>query len=125
MIQSAWESVAGGSVPHGHTSSESRLAAGMASASGHVPHRDESSSWFAGESHPASSGPGLFASLGQMFGPEFDRLKGMALGMAMGVARDLIVKSVPPNLTAQVHDLVDDVTRKLGGEPVREQHRPV
>jgi ElaB/YqjD/DUF883 family membrane-anchored ribosome-binding protein len=52
------------------------------------------------------------------FDPELQKLKGMAVGAALGMVRDMITEAVPPQMVDQVRTLVDDVTRKVGGEPV-------
>jgi len=62
---------------------------------------------------------GLLASLASQFGPELDKLKGMAVGAALGVVRDIISESIPDQLKPQVADVMDSVTVKLGGAPVR------
>ena len=58
-------------------------------------------------------------SLAEQFRPEINRLKGMAIGALGGLVRDMIARSVPPQMSSQVTGLVDDITTKLGGEPVR------
>jgi len=52
------------------------------------------------------------------FDPELQKLKGMAVGAALGMVRDMITEAVPPQMADQVRTLVDDVTRKVGGDPV-------
>jgi hypothetical protein len=53
------------------------------------------------------------------FGPEIEQLKGMAIGAAVGVLRDLAKRNVPPHLAQQVEELMNKVTSKLGGQPVQ------
>jgi hypothetical protein len=60
-----------------------------------------------------------FGSLGDLFGEEIAKLKGIAVGMAAGVVRDLLTRSLPEQVHQRVTEVVDDVTKKLGGEPVR------
>jgi ElaB/YqjD/DUF883 family membrane-anchored ribosome-binding protein len=62
---------------------------------------------------------GWLGELGKQFAPEIGKLKGVALGALGALVRDLVTRSVAPQLGPQLSDLVDDVTRKLGGEPVR------
>jgi ElaB/YqjD/DUF883 family membrane-anchored ribosome-binding protein len=57
--------------------------------------------------------------MSQTFAPELQQLKGLAIGAAMGVVRDLVTQSVPDQLRAQVNEMIDNVTTKLGGEPVQ------
>jgi len=66
-------------------------------------------------SAPAST---VVSSLLSMFGPEIDRLKGLALGAALGTVREMLATSVPSHLGDQLRGIVDDVTRKVGGQPL-------
>jgi len=50
--------------------------------------------------------------------PEFDKLKGLALGVTMGLVRDALKEAVPPPIAGYVSDIIDDVTKKVGGRPV-------
>lgn len=52
------------------------------------------------------------------FQPEIDRLKGLALGAVMGLARDLVADALPPTVDASVRDVLNQITVKLGGEPI-------
>jgi len=63
--------------------------------------------------------PDMLSSLTQQFGPEIDRLKGMAVGAAMGIVRDMIRNAMPEPLKPQMADVVDSFTVKLGGTPMR------
>jgi ElaB/YqjD/DUF883 family membrane-anchored ribosome-binding protein len=62
---------------------------------------------------------GFLSGLTERFGPEIDKLKSMAIGTLFGFGRELLARSVPGPISSQLNNLVDDVTRKLGGEPVR------
>jgi uncharacterized protein YjbJ (UPF0337 family)/ElaB/YqjD/DUF883 family membrane-anchored ribosome-binding protein len=67
----------------------------------------------------ATSAVGSVASsLMSTFAPEIDKLKSLALGVTMGTVRDLVVDAVPPQLSGQIREVIDNVTRKMGGEPV-------
>jgi ElaB/YqjD/DUF883 family membrane-anchored ribosome-binding protein len=57
--------------------------------------------------------------LGDMLAPEVEKLKGLALGAVLGLARDYIVQSVPPQLGSQLSGTIDNITTKLGGQPIR------
>lgn len=61
---------------------------------------------------------GWLGDLAQRFHPEINQLKGLAIGAAMALVRDLIRQSSPPNLTPQLSNIVDSVTEKLGGRPI-------
>jgi hypothetical protein len=47
-----------------------------------------------------------------------DKLKGLAIGAALGVARDAVTKSLPGNYAPQLGEAFDDMTKRLGGKPV-------
>jgi len=67
----------------------------------------------------ASEEPGVLASLTHQFGPEIDRLKGMAVGAALSVVRDMIRNALPDPMKPQVAEVMDNITVKLGGTPMR------
>src|SRR5581483_5663661 len=67
---------------------------------------------------PARAG-GMLSGLLEQFGPEIDKLKATAIGMVLGAARDLLKEKLPPALSGHVDELVDNVTRKAGGEVIR------
>lgn len=62
-----------------------------------------------------------------LFKEELDKLKGMAVGVGMALARDWL-KQAAPALTEQIEQVMDSATRKLGGVPVEgppfEPHEP-
>jgi len=70
------------------------------------------------EPAPAPKEHGLPA-LVKGFEPEIQQLKGVAIGALFGVIRDLVQQSLPPNLTEPVTEVVDNLTTKMGGQPVR------
>jgi len=51
-------------------------------------------------------------------GPELSKLKGLALGALLGTARDMILPVVPEGVKKPLKDVLDNITQKLGGEPV-------
>jgi hypothetical protein len=63
-------------------------------------------------------GPGWLAWLGEQFGPELEKVKGLALGAAFGLVRDMLTRAVPGSLGGQVKDVVDSFTSKMGGRPL-------
>jgi len=63
---------------------------------------------------------GWLAQLGEQFGPELRKLKGTAIGAAVAVFRDLITPALPPSVGQRVREVMNNMTAKLGGEPVRE-----
>jgi ElaB/YqjD/DUF883 family membrane-anchored ribosome-binding protein len=52
------------------------------------------------------------------FQEEIDKVKGMAIGYVMGLARDSI-KDAVPQLASQIDDVMNSVTTKLGGQAVK------
>jgi len=56
--------------------------------------------------------------LAQSLTPEIDKLKGLALGAALGFVRDYLRKSVPSDLGSHLAGMIDNMTTKLGGQPV-------
>jgi ElaB/YqjD/DUF883 family membrane-anchored ribosome-binding protein len=72
--------------------------------------------------NPATEGglaeQGWLHSLAEHFGPELTKLKSLAIGTALGVFRDLVKPLLPEQLGDKVHGLVDDMTQRLGGEPI-------
>jgi hypothetical protein len=61
----------------------------------------------------------FLSTMTEKFGPEIDKLKSIAIGTLFGFGRELLARSVPGPISSQLTQVVDDVTRKLGGEPVR------
>jgi hypothetical protein len=51
--------------------------------------------------------------------PDFRRLKEMGIGLLFGVVRDFLHDAAPEPIRERVHEVVDDVTRRMGGEPVK------
>jgi hypothetical protein len=72
------------------------------------------------EGRPAFAFPHTFAD-------EIDKLKALAIGTALGAARDMIVESASPELAPRLAEIIDGFTSKLGGDvipgPVL-KHRP-
>jgi ElaB/YqjD/DUF883 family membrane-anchored ribosome-binding protein len=63
--------------------------------------------------------PGWLSAVADQFQPEINRLKGLAIGALAGVVRDMITRAVPEQMATQLTGVMDDITTKLGGEPVR------
>jgi ElaB/YqjD/DUF883 family membrane-anchored ribosome-binding protein len=57
--------------------------------------------------------------LAERFAPEIDKLKGMALGAVGALVRDAVAQSASGQLGDQLSHVIDDFTRKLGGQPIR------
>jgi hypothetical protein len=84
-----------------------------------APEADAARATFTATPAHAPAEPSWLDDLRARFAPEIDKLKGVAVGAVGAVVRDLVNQSAPPSLQSQLAGLVDDVTRKLGGEPVR------
>jgi len=69
-------------------------------------------------------GPGMLSRLLASFAPEIDKIKGTAVAAVMGMLRDSLLRSVPPALAEHVQEIMDDLTRKAGGQPIREPILP-
>jgi ElaB/YqjD/DUF883 family membrane-anchored ribosome-binding protein len=67
---------------------------------------------------PESRGPSLVSNLLTQFGPEINKVKEVAIGYLVGMARDAI-KDALPALGSQIEEVMNSATTKLGGEPVR------
>jgi len=50
---------------------------------------------------------------------ELDKIKQTAIGALIGIARDALKESLPPSLAENVSEIMDGVTRRVGGEPIR------
>jgi len=74
---------------------------------------------------PRRSGSSFLQALTDTFAPELNKLKRVALGVAMGLMRDKIGQSVPPQLKGDVADLMDRFTVKLGGQPTPPGYNPL
>ena len=60
---------------------------------------------------------GVLHHLVETFAPEIQKLKGLAIGTLMALARDMIKLNVAPALAPELERIVDSVTIKLGGAP--------
>jgi ElaB/YqjD/DUF883 family membrane-anchored ribosome-binding protein len=60
-----------------------------------------------------------FDGLGNTFNSELTKLKGLALGTALGVVRDMVISSAPPQLAPELAEVIDGFTVKLGGKPIQ------
>lgn len=68
---------------------------------------------------PVSTEPGLLSQLSDQFGPELSQLKKLAIGTTLGLVRDMITQSAPPELGQQLGEMMDSVTTKIGGQTIR------
>jgi ElaB/YqjD/DUF883 family membrane-anchored ribosome-binding protein len=63
--------------------------------------------------------PGLLSQVLEPFAGEFDKIKKTALGALVGIGRDLLKQNLPDSFGDNVTEIMDNVARRLGGEPVR------
>lgn len=68
---------------------------------------------------PPKQGAGLIGKLLEQFEPELQKVKGITIGVTMGLLRDAIKQRVPGGMSAEFDDLANNVTSKLGGHPVK------
>jgi len=70
-------------------------------------------------SPPEPSHPGFLESLLNSFEGELGKIKQTAIGALVGIARDALKEALPPSIAENVTEIMDNVTRRAGGEPVR------
>jgi ElaB/YqjD/DUF883 family membrane-anchored ribosome-binding protein len=71
-----------------------------------------------GGTREKSTVTGTMANWLSAFEPEINKLKGLAVGAALGTVREMISSNVPPALGQHLKEIIDDVTKKMGGEPI-------
>jgi ElaB/YqjD/DUF883 family membrane-anchored ribosome-binding protein len=64
------------------------------------------------------SKPSWLSELAQTFENETRQLKGLVLAASLGAARDLLSRQVPETIAPQLREIIDNVTSKLGGQPI-------
>jgi ElaB/YqjD/DUF883 family membrane-anchored ribosome-binding protein len=67
---------------------------------------------------PAAQEPNWMDTVARQFAPEINKLKGLALGTVFGVVRDMVSQAAPEPLRPQLTEVVDNITTKLGGQPI-------
>lgn len=50
--------------------------------------------------------------------PQIHHLKSLALGTTLGTIREMLTAEVPPHMAGHLREIIDGVTKKLGGEPI-------
>lgn len=83
-----------------------------------VEHRFGSAATTAKNANGTATTPGFLASIGEMFQTELTQLKGLAIGTAVGLVRDMVSEAAPSSLKSEVGDVIDRFTDKLGGHPI-------
>lgn len=92
---------------------------GTYASTGNGSGRDRGPSRDAEEAGKSGATPSWLSSLYQRFGPEIDKLKGLAVGTLFGVTRDMVSQALPETLKDQVTHLFNDFTEKAGGSPIQ------
>src|SRR5262249_9169728 len=72
-----------------------------------------------GQRGPFRQGRPRTAPLSEKFADELEKLKGLALGVLIGAARDTIVQSAPRQVSTQLGEVIDSFTAKLGGHVIK------
>jgi ElaB/YqjD/DUF883 family membrane-anchored ribosome-binding protein len=52
------------------------------------------------------------------FAPELAKLKSLGVSALVGVIRDVVSRSVPETVAPRLEEVIDEITAKLGGEPI-------
>lgn len=68
----------------------------------------------------APSGPSWLSRLGEHFSGEINKVKGLAIGTLLGVARDMVSRWVPDTLRHDVTEIINNFTTDLGGKVIEE-----
>lgn len=70
-----------------------------------------------GKSHPSQ--PGFLGRIGEHYHEELSKLEGLAIGAVAAIGRELVISAVAPTMAQQINEIVDGITRKLGGTPIQ------
>ncbi|WP_425614134.1 hypothetical protein NA78x_003995 [Anatilimnocola sp. NA78] len=70
------------------------------------------------ESRPSRSSH-MMSQLGEALKPATTQLQGLAVGAALGLFRDMIIKAAPKPLEGQINEIIDGLTTSLGGQIIR------
>jgi len=74
--------------------------------------------WPEEQTQQKSESKGFLEGLAESYAPLLDKLKSFAIGAAMGVARNVIAPSGAPGIASDIRGMIDDFTKKMGGQPV-------
>lgn len=66
----------------------------------------------------------VLSSLFAQFQPELNELKGLALGTLLGTAREALASAMPNEIGQKIGEIIDQVTTKLGGKPLKQTELP-
>jgi len=99
-------------------SSSQSSAAPSTSSNGHERGEDWAQEPAASSSSTASHRPGMLDAVAHAFEGEITALKGLAGSAPGGLVRAFLVPQIPPAIKDKVEEIINDFTKKLGGEPV-------
>lgn len=68
---------------------------------------------------PAARRTSWWSDFATQYGDELAQLKSLAVGTMLGIARDMLAASAPPQVGQQLADVVDGFTTKLGATPIK------
>ena len=68
---------------------------------------------------PRQEEPGWLSMLGKEFSTEIDKVKSLAIGVGVGLVRDMLAQSAPEPIRPRLSEVMDNLTVKLGGETIR------
>jgi ElaB/YqjD/DUF883 family membrane-anchored ribosome-binding protein len=68
---------------------------------------------------PAPTGPSWGAEVLQALRPAMGKLGELAIGVTAGVLGEMVRDAVPETMKQDVGEVIDEVTRALGGKPIR------
>ncbi len=74
---------------------------------------------FADVAPPTAEPEGVLHQLTRTFENEINQIKGLAIGTLAGVVRDLVGSTIPEMMRSPVEEVFNNLTVKLGGQPVR------
>lgn len=67
---------------------------------------------------------GLTGILGQTFAPELRKARQLAIGTVLGIVREIARDTVPTSMADKTVQVIDEITKHLGGEPARQRVKP-
>lgn len=85
-----------------------------------LPRREEESYPLRQQTMEREEPPSWLGGLMQMFAPQLDELKNLAIAASVGVVRDMALQAVPPQFSQQLGEIFDSFTERLGAKPTAE-----
>jgi ElaB/YqjD/DUF883 family membrane-anchored ribosome-binding protein len=84
-----------------------------------APHSNGDASTTVAPGSQSATGRGWWSWLGDHYGKEFDKLKGLAVTTVGGLVREMMIANVSSTLGERITEVVDGITTKLGGQPTK------